>query len=60
MATSEAKKRADLKWQQEKVEDIRLRVPKGKKAAIQAFAAENGESVNGLLNRLVDEALSNQ
>ena len=38
-------------------DDIRLRVPKGKKDQIQAFAERNGESLNGFLNRLIDEAM---
>ena len=32
-------------------------VPKGKKAAIKEFAASNAESVNGFINRAIDEAL---
>ena len=57
MAVSEARKRANEKWQKEKVEDIRLRVPKGKKERIQAHAARHGESVNAFLNRAVDETM---
>ena len=38
-------------------DDIRLRVPKGKKDQIQAFAEAHGESLNGFLNRLIDEAM---
>ena len=37
--------------------DIRLRVPKGQKEEIQAFAEANGESLNGFLNRLIAEAM---
>jgi len=57
MGISEARKRANEKWQKEKVDDIRFRVPKGKRAMIQAHAAERGESVNAFLNRAVDEAM---
>ena len=38
-------------------DDIRLRVPKGQKDKIQAFAAENGESLNGFINRVINEAM---
>ena len=58
MALTEAQKRARDKWLTEKVEDIRFRVPKGKKAIIQEHAAKLGESVNAFINRAVDEALA--
>ena len=38
-------------------DDIRLRVPKGEKEKIQAFAEAHGESLNGFLNRLIEEAM---
>ncbi len=37
-----------------KYEDLRVRVPKGKKEAIQAHAEAHGESVNGFINRAID------
>ena len=58
MALTEAQKRARDKWLTEKVEDIRFRVPKGKKAVIQEHAAKLGESVNAFINRAVDEAIA--
>lgn len=36
---------------------INLTVPKGKKEIIQAHAEANNESVNGFINRAVDEAI---
>ena len=59
MSISEARRRANDKWR-EKFDLVQFRVPKGKKAAIQAFAAQRGESVNALLNRLVDEAMDQE
>lgn len=59
MAPSEAQKKAIAKWQKEKVEEIKFRVPKGKKAEIQAHAAAQGESVNAFINRAVEEAMAN-
>lgn len=58
MAPTDAQKKARDKWLSEKVEDIRFRVPKGKKAIIQEHAAKQGESVNAFINRAVDEAIS--
>ena len=58
MAPTDAQKRARDKWLHDKVEDIRFRVPKGKKAIIQEHAAKHGESVNAFISRAVDEALS--
>ena len=59
---SEARKRANKKWNDEnmakKYERIQLVVPKGRKEEIEAFAKERGESVNGLMNQLVREAMN--
>lgn len=57
MATPEALRRASKKYDEEKIERIPMRVPKGKKEIIQAHAASQGESVNAFLNRAVDEAM---
>ena len=57
MATSEAQKRAIAKWQQEKVEEIKFRVPKGTKAIIKEHADECGESVNAFLLRAAKETI---
>ena len=40
-----------------KYDRINLTVPKGRKEIIQAAADNTGESVNGLLNRLIDAEL---
>lgn len=37
---------------------INLTVPKGRKAEIETAAKEQGESVNGFINRLIDTELS--
>lgn len=57
MASSEAMKRAVKKYDQEKIDRIAMRVPKGKREVIQAHALEQGESVNSFLNRAVDETM---
>ena len=33
-------------------------MPKGKRERVRQFAAENGESVNSFVNRLIDEAMA--
>lgn len=57
MSVSEAQKRASEKWQKEKVDDLRVRVPKGQRAVIQDHAAKQGESLNGFINRAIKEAM---
>ncbi|MGN1406458.1 MAG: hypothetical protein ACI4WM_09290 [Erysipelotrichaceae bacterium] len=56
-ASSEALKRAKKKWESEKVEQLTVRVKKGKRQVIADCAAKNHESVNRMLNRLIDEEL---
>lgn len=57
MSVSEAQKRASEKWQKEKVDDLRVRVPKGQRAVIQGHAAKQGESINGFINRAIRETM---
>ena len=49
------------KWQNDYIartyDRINLTVPKGKKEVIQVAAKQNGESVNALINRLIDAEL---
>ena len=45
----------------EKVYDrITLVVPKGKKEELQAYAANQGESLNAFVNRAIAEAINRQ
>lgn len=41
----------------EKLDEIKVRVPKGRKAEIQHHAASQGESTNGFITRAIDEAI---
>ncbi len=41
----------------QKLDDIKVRVPKGRKAALQAHAEQHGESLNGFINRAIDETI---
>ena len=57
MSVTDAQRKARDKWLKEKVDEVKFRVPKGKKVLIQEHAAQQGESVNAFLNRAVDEAM---
>ncbi len=57
MPVSDAQKKAIARWQKEKVEEIKFRVPKGKKAEIKDYAEKCGESVNAFLLRAAEEAM---
>ena len=57
MKISEARYRANQKWNSENLERIGIQVRKGRKTVIQTHAAERGESLNGFVNRAIDEAM---
>lgn len=57
MATSKAQQKATNKWIAKTYDRINLTVPKGKQADIKAHAEQNGESVNGFINRAIDETM---
>ena len=44
-------------WQKENVDRINLTTPKGKKDKIKAHAKTQNESVNGFINRAIDETM---
>lgn len=58
--TSKAQRNAIAKWQKEKVEEIKFRVPKGEKARIQAHAASKGESTNAFIYRAINETIQRE
>ena len=57
MAISEARHRANEKWNAKAYDEIKVRVPKGDKEKIQAYAQSQGETVNGFINRLIADAM---
>lgn len=57
MGISEDRKRANDKYLKEKVEEFKVRVPKGKKDEIKAHAEAQGESTNAFINRAIDETM---
>ena len=44
-------------WIAEKLDRVNLTMPKGKKDTIKAHAEAQGESVNGFINRAIDETM---
>ena len=54
---TEAQAKAANKYLHEKVEDIRIRVPKGQKDIIKAHADAQGESLNAFVVRAINEAM---
>ena len=57
---SEAKKRANAKYNAKAYDRVEIKVRKGEKEKIRAFAASRGESVNGFINRLIREAMGQE
>ena len=57
MATSKKQLAYSKKYIQEKLDEIKLRVPKGQRALIQAHAKKMGESTNAFIKRAVVEAM---
>lgn len=55
MAYSEAQKRATAKYVKENLDEIKIRVPKGEKAEMQAYAASIGKSLNSFIVEAVRE-----
>lgn len=59
MAYTEAQKRANIKYLKEKTDDIRIRVPKGKKDEYKQQAERKGESLNAYIIRLIEQDIQN-
>jgi len=57
MALSEAQKKAVRKYNEKVYDRLEIKVTKGKKAILQAHAEARGESLNGFVNRAINETL---
>ena len=57
MAISESQRKAVAKYNAKSYDEIKVRVSKGNKDIIKAHAERNGESLNGFVNRAIDEAM---
>lgn len=58
MTYSESQKRASAKYNAKAYDRIELKVKKGKKDEIKEHAESMGESVNGFINRAIDETIA--
>ena len=56
MPVSEAQKKASAKYL-DKLDEVRIRMPKGRKETIQAAAAAAGESVNAYINTAIAQRM---
>ena len=56
MPVSEAQRKAAAKYL-EKLDEIRIRMPKGRKDEIKAHAESRGQSVNGFIITAIDEKM---
>ena len=57
MTATKAQQRAVNKYMKENYDEIKVRTEKGKKEIIRAHAESHGESVNGFINRAIDEQM---
>lgn len=57
---SNAQRKAVAKYNANNYEQIQVRVPKGEKEAIKAHAESRGESVNGFICRVIEQAMERE
>ena len=57
MPASKAQQKAVAKYMKNNYDELKIRVSKGNKDIIKAHAAEQGESLNGFVNREIDETI---
>ena len=62
MARPKTKTTAQIKndYARKVYDDVRLQVKKGKKEVIKAHAEARGESVNGFINRAIEEQMKRE
>lgn len=56
-STTPAQKRATAKYLKERVDTLRIRVPKGQSDVIKDHAAAHGESMNRFVVRAINETM---
>lgn len=57
MAYSEAQKKAVKKYNEKSYDEIKVRVKKGNKEIIQEYAQTKKETVNSMINRLLENEI---
>ena len=57
LPASKAQQKAVSKYEKENYDKVLVRMEKGKKGEIKQHATRTGESVNGFINRAIDETM---
>ena len=57
ITASKAQQKAVSKYMKENYDEVKLRMEKGKKDKIKSHADAAGESMNGFINRAIDETM---
>ena len=57
--TGKSSTKAKNKYNATNYDNLRIVVPKGTKDIIKAHAERNGESINGFVNRAINETMEN-
>ncbi len=57
MATSKSQLNASKKYISEKLDEIKLRVPKGERDILKNHAEKMGQSLNGFIRRAIKETI---
>lgn len=57
---SKAQQRAVNKYRKNNYDLVQITMPKGRKDVIKAHAESKGESVNGFINRAIDETMERE
>lgn len=57
MPASKAQQKAVAKYMKNNYDELKIRVPKGEKEKIKIHAESKGESINGFVNRAIDETI---
>ena len=60
MALTEAQKKANAEYIAKAYDRIELKVKKGRKDLIKAHAESKGESINGFVNRAINETMERE
>ena len=60
MAYSEAQKKATAKYMKNKLDDIKVRVPIGKREVYKAHAERKGKSLNALIIELLEKDMQEE
>ena len=58
MPVSKAQQKAVAKYMKNNYDEIKVRTPKGEKEKIKMHAGERGETINGFINRAINETIN--